>query len=309
MLRRIRPTAALLVLAWAVPASGQGLAAHLPSGPSARPFHERLAGADAVAIGTVRSVELGRIHVEAARALRGSPGESFSLKRAPSHPPPLETGDRVLLLLRGARSPYLLVDEPGEVHVLADAAEEAAWRETFATLDASGDAPETLRDVYLGWLSGADAALRDAARLGLASPDAPFAPLPPQLSERLLADALDPQLDPGRRRATAAVVLARPDRASALLERLALDPLSDDPQVLRQALAVGALQRLPELEPLLTRALRHPRPELRAEALQLSTLAARSALARPALEQVAKEDPVEELRVQAQRALARRQRH
>ena len=31
-------------------------------------------------------------------------------------------------------------------------------------------------------------------------------------------------------------------------------------------------------------------------------------LARPALEQVAKEDPVEELRLQAQRALARRQR-
>jgi hypothetical protein len=76
--------------------------------------------------------------------------------------------------------------------------------------------------------------------------------------------------------------------------------------VVRQALAVGALRHLPELEPLLVRALRHPRPELRAAALQLSSLAAGSALARPSLEQVAAEDPVEELRLQAQRALERR---
>lgn len=301
---RSRPALLLLALAWALPAGGQGLAAHLPGGTSPRPFHERLARADAAAIATVRSVELGRIHVAAVRELRGSPGESFALKRAPSRPPPLQPGDRVLLLLRGARSPYLLVDEPEEIRVLADAAEEAAWSEAFAALAAAGDAPEALRDVYLGWLAGGAAALRDAARLGLASPQAPFAPLPPEISERLLADALDAELAPGRRRATAAVVLARHESASALLGRLALDPQSDDPEVLRQALGVGALQRLPEFEPLLARALRHPRAELRAAALELGTLAAESAEARSALEQVAAEDPVEELRRRAQRAIA-----
>lgn len=136
----------------------------MPRAPSQRPLHERLALADAAAIGTIRAVEPGRIHVEAATPLWGSPGESFALKRAPSSPPPLRVGDRALLILRGARSPYLLVDRPEEICIVADRAAEARWRTAFESLRAAGQAPAALRNLDLAWLAGPDTDLRELAR-------------------------------------------------------------------------------------------------------------------------------------------------
>jgi hypothetical protein len=84
----------------AAPAQHPGLTA-----PEPRPLHVQLAGVDAVAIATVAAVGLGRIQLVEARAVLGNPPATFELKRAPSAPPPLAEGDRVLLLLRGARTP------------------------------------------------------------------------------------------------------------------------------------------------------------------------------------------------------------
>jgi hypothetical protein len=304
--RAPRVAAVVLLLALhAAPAAAQGLAAHAPRTPQARPLHERLAAADAAAIGSVADVALGRIRIERATPLLGSPGESFELKRAPSRPPALSAGDRALLLLRGARSPYVLVDAPPETVVLADPESEARWRRAIGDLTTAAASPAALRDLYLAWLVASDASLREAAAAALASSRAPFHPLPPEVVGQLIRDATDAALDPGRRRASARVVLAGPG-AAALLARLPGEGDAADAAIVDAALRRAALGADLEVDPLLARALLHPREDVRASALQLSSLAARSPTARPALEQMAAQDPVEELRRGAQEALAER---
>ena len=82
-------------------------------------------------------------------------------------PPPLATGDRALLLLRGARPPYVLVDEPSEVIRLSDDAMAARWSAaTRAALAARGD-PAALEAVYAEWVANGPSSLRDLGSAGL----------------------------------------------------------------------------------------------------------------------------------------------
>lgn len=251
--------------------SAQGLRAHLPLQERPRPLHERLALADAAAIATVRRVELGRIHFDAADVLLGSPGESFAVKRAPSRPPDLEPGDRALLLLRGARAPWVLVDAPFEIVRLGSPESERLWHRGVAALR-EAQAPESRRDLYLGWLESGDPALRRAALEALTHPGS----------------------------ALPATFLSR------LMQRLPGEGDRADPLILRSILHTAALRGDLDPGPLLARCLEHPREDVRAEALRLSALAARSPLARPALERLASREPNPELRRAAQRALERR---
>src|SRR5262249_44712485 len=162
--RFARLSLALLGLAGAGLASAQGL--H-PFPLGALPLHLRMAEADAIAIGTVEAIGDGRIRVRDATALRGAPGETFEIKRAPSKPPPLAVGQQAVFLLRGARPPYVLVGDPKEVVSLRDAESARAWRDALAKLLAASDDPEKLLAVYVTWLDGADETRRASAAAAL----------------------------------------------------------------------------------------------------------------------------------------------
>ena len=131
--------AALLVTASV--ASAQPVPAHGQPRPL-RPIHTRIGLADATALVTIEAVDSGRLHVRDAQSLIGSVAAQFEIKRSPSRPPPLEAGDHALVSLRGARSPYLLLDEPREVIELAGFDHWPRWREAIANLREIGELPE-----------------------------------------------------------------------------------------------------------------------------------------------------------------------
>jgi hypothetical protein len=236
----------------AVPATAQVVGHGLP--PASRPLHVRLAKADVVALGTIERVELGRIQVGHAVALRGEPGERFAIKRAPSRAPDLTAGDRTLLLLRGARTPYVWVDERAEVMRLADPAGEARWRDALAELlAASGD--EAVRDVYLEWIDGSDDELRDAATRALAGRRGqPPLPIGRDVALVRARIALDPRRPVSVRRASASIAVTHADGTRALLAGTGAPGV--DPGVVQLALAMGALQRVDGLEGSVLAALR-----------------------------------------------------
>jgi hypothetical protein len=138
-----------------------------PIPPPRAALHQLAAEADVVVTALVSRVEEGRIQLTARAALRGQPPAVFELKRSPLRPPPLAIGDRVLLFLRGARSPYVLVGEPKEVMRIANDADEAAFRALLPKLLAAGSDPQSLAALYAGWLADGPAALRVAAASSL----------------------------------------------------------------------------------------------------------------------------------------------
>jgi hypothetical protein len=183
------------------PAGAQSAHAELLGFLAQRSLHARLALADAVAVASVERVELGRVHLRDAEALIGSVPGSFELKRAPSSPPPLAEGERVLLLLRGARSPYLLVDAPSELQKLPDAGTELRWRNAVLALAQKRGDPPALLELYLGWLDPTAPDLSRAGLLGLDDPTSPFPPLPAEALLRLARFAGDARAELGLRRA------------------------------------------------------------------------------------------------------------
>ncbi len=132
------------------PLAAQAQAPHaIP--PPARPLHERSALAEVIALARVTRVEAGRIAVERRAALRGVPPAAFEVKFSPLRPPALAVGGRALLLLRGARPPYVLVDEPQEILVFHTDADEAALRDALpALLAVERDLPAAAC-VYSSW--------------------------------------------------------------------------------------------------------------------------------------------------------------
>jgi hypothetical protein len=162
-----------LLLACAAAAGAQPILHPVPFGP--RPLHVRLAGAELVAVVQVERVAEGRIALRLEDALAGAPPEAFEVKRSPLRPPPLATGDRALLLLRGARPPYVLADKPAEVIRLSDDAMAARWSAAVrAVLAAQGD-PAALVAVYEEWVANGPASLRDLGSAGLLALRAPRA--------------------------------------------------------------------------------------------------------------------------------------
>jgi len=134
-----------------------------------RPLPARLAAADVVAVVRVERVEEGRIALALEDALVGAPPAAFEVKRSPLHPPPLATGDRALLLLRGARPPYVLADEPSEVIRLADAGMAARWTSAVRATLAHRDDPAALAKLYREWTENGPESLRELGAAGLAT--------------------------------------------------------------------------------------------------------------------------------------------
>ena len=225
-------------LACPLPASAQG--GH-PMPRVLRPLHERLAEADLAVIATIGEIRPDRIELLSPTALVGDVTDPAELKRAPSAPLPLASGDRALLLLAGARSPYVAVDRPRETIRLADADAEARWREAIRVLDSSRDDPDAWVRLYDGWLDSGPGSLRDLALVSLADPEAAYQPLPDALFVARADAAWDPERDGEARLASARLAALRPSGAARLTARAArCDP--DAPGGVVEISALAALR-------------------------------------------------------------------
>ena len=142
-----------------------------PGIPGRRPLHERLAGADLVAVVQVDRIDAGRITVTRQDLLAGEAPEAFEVKRSPLRPPPLATGDRALLLLRGARPPYVMADEAAEVIRLSDDAMAARWSAAARAVLAKRDDRTALIAIYSEWMENGPASLSDLGAAGLRALD------------------------------------------------------------------------------------------------------------------------------------------
>ncbi|MBM4385883.1 MAG: hypothetical protein FJ091_21250 [Deltaproteobacteria bacterium] len=139
-------------LACGLVASARAQAPHaIP--PLVRPLHERVAEADAIALVAVERVTAGRISLRLRDALHGELPAALELKRSPLAPPPLAEGAVALVMLRGARSPYVLAGEPSEALVVHSDVEAEALAQGVLQLRAAGGDPLKTMYVYGTWLN------------------------------------------------------------------------------------------------------------------------------------------------------------
>ena len=152
---------ALLGLALLLPAPVSAQFEGHPVAPALRPFHERVARVEVAAVVRVEQIDEGRIRVRREAVVMGAPPERFEVKRSPLAPPPLATGDRALLLLRGSRPPYIFADTPSEVIRLSDDAMAARWQQAVRDVIAHRSEPAALIPVYLDWVDAGPETLRE----------------------------------------------------------------------------------------------------------------------------------------------------
>jgi len=262
--RRLPLGGALLAVGLALAAVA---GAQHPVGPRTRALHARLAQADAVAVATVKSVEPGRLHLDDVRSLHGDVPSPFQVKRAPGAPPPLAAGDRVLLLLRGARPPYVLVDQPEETIRLADADAEERWSEAVRAWLAVRERPAAWVPLYLAWIDGGPDTLRELAVQSLGDLGAPFQPVPAQVFAGLGAAAFDPARPLAARRAAARLAFLSPEGADALAGGFLSAPEADA-VVAQAALRAAPREGGAKGSALLLRGLAHSDAEVRRTALR-----------------------------------------
>jgi hypothetical protein len=291
---------ALAALATPSGALAQGM--H-PLPPQARPLHRRLALADAAAVVRVERVDTGRITAARRDVLLGDVPERFEIKRSPSSPPPLEEGDLAIVLLRGARPPYVLVDEPRETIRLAGETMEARWTDVLRRVAEGRGDPEDLADLYLAWMDEGPDSLREIAFRGLLETTAAPGPLQARVSLDRGRAAADSARASEARRLSAMLAVRTPEATAELLPSVPGDDAL--PAVVVTALRGAALHRLPDALDALARALHHDEPAVRAAAWQaLPALA--SAFGPPALAEAGRragEDPDASVRRQAERSM------
>jgi hypothetical protein len=271
----------------------------LPQGP--RPLHLRIAESDVVAVGTIGPITGGRVEVRDATVLRGPAPSTFAIKRSPAKAPPFVTGVPAVLLLRGARSPYILVDEPREVVLLRDAADAKRWSSALQALFDAGADPNQLLPIYLAWLDGDDENLRDAAGAALSDSRAPFVPLGRDDALARAGAAVDPHRAASARRVSAQLAMTQADGAIALIEGIPGE--AADPQVVATALRGTGATRALRVAALL-RALEDEKPDVRRAALFATPLLWTDAVAAKVVE-LAAQDPDPRARADAQEAKAR----
>jgi hypothetical protein len=296
-----------LAFAVAALAAAPAAAQHGFVAPEDRPLHVRLAAASIVAIATVADVGTGRIAFESAEPVIGRIAPSFELKRAPSNPPPWVAGDRVLLLLDGARSPYRWVDKPIEASTLPDAAAERRFAAAVRDLAAVRTDAKARRDLYARWSDGPDEDLAAVGQRGLMDVGGMTA----VMDEPFALDRVRVASDPARRlpvRRRAARIAARnPAGIAALLAYVERTLPDTDPKIVETALRAGFLARDPAFDPCLVQLLDTPEGELGSLGFRLAGLAGGPTVERK-LSELAVGHPDEEVRndaVQALRTLRR----
>ncbi len=294
---------AALTLGVAAPVAAYAQMMHgMTPGPPA--LEERVARADAAAVATVEAVEAGRIRLRDGVAVFGTVPDAFEVKRRPSAPLGLAVGERALLLLAGARSPYVVVDDPKDVAPLADAA--AASRRADAVRDvyaARGDV-EALRAVYIGWTEADDEALRAEALRSLLRFGGPFLPVPPESASARAQVALDATRSPAARRAAAALAAGDPAALDRMLTGVFSSEVAADPELALAIVRSGLLRSRPAAPHALLVALRSSGTDLRLGALEIVREAPPAVVA-PALADLAANDPDARVREQAAHALSR----
>jgi hypothetical protein len=200
----------------ACPASAQ----HPLPNRVARPLHERLAQADAAAHVRVEHVAPGRLTVLRIAELIGRVPERFEVKRSPIDPPPLAEGTEAIVLLEGARPPYVLVDEPHETIRIDHGESAVLWSDALRAVHARASDEGALAELYVHWADDGPSTLTDLAMRGLLA----LGPDPGGRGEWLATNRARVALDPARSRPErhAATLLAARHRAGLelLLERI-----------------------------------------------------------------------------------------
>lgn len=255
-----------------------------------RPLQDRLAQADLVLVAEVVGLSDGRIEVAAILPLAGAPPERFEIKRRRSSPPPLAIHDRALLLLRGARPPYVLVDEPAETIRLVDARGEEAWIGAVQEVLSHRDDPAALARRMLGWIDQGPASLRNAALISLESLLSTSATLREEVALDRAAAAARSDLP-----ADARAISAQLASGSALGQDRLVTELAHAENLeatsLRLGLQLGSLRGHEDLATLYERALASDDPELRLVAARDPAPALRlGEPAEQALARIAEED-------------------
>jgi len=291
--------AAVLVLALALAPIAR---AQHPFLPGPRPLHVRIAAADLVAVGMVGPIRDDRVEIRGATVLRGDAAASFEIKRSPAKPLPFATGVPAVLLLRGARSPYVLVDEPREIVLLRDAADARRWTEALQALEAASAEPKRLLQIYLAWLDADDETLRDAAGAALSDSDAAFLPLGRDDALLRARAALDPTRAAPTRRVSAMLAVTQADGAAALVEGIPGE--AADPQVIATALRAAIPVAREQRAAALLRALADEERDVRRAALDAAPALWTDAVAAKVAE-IAASDPDPRARADAQNAKAR----
>jgi hypothetical protein len=260
----------LVMLCAAAPARAQ----HGLVPPEDRPLHERLAAAPVVAIATVKRIDAGRVLAEDAAPLLGTVATSFELKRAPSRPPPWKEGDRVLLLLSGARSPYRWVDRPVEALApLADAEAERRWSSAIRELAGLRSDPAARRDLYARWCDAGPEDLRAAGLRGLLDLPGMVGVLDERFALERAAVASDVARPLAVRRPAALVATRHPAGIEALLAHLGEAGAASDAELADIVLQAGLRTRSPAAEARLVELLPVAEGALREVVLRLASYA------------------------------------
>ena len=300
MLRIAVLGAALAVVAPPGAARGQH-----PGVARQRSLAARLALADAVVIATIESEAPGRLACGSVRTLSGTVPERLEVKRSASAPPPLAVGDRAILLLRGARPPYVLVDEPEETIRLADPGSEDRWAAAVSGWLAVRSEPAAWPALYSRWIDEGPDTLRELAVNGLTDLKAPFQPIPPATGAAFGDRAWDLARPLAARRSYALLAVSSAEGSARLVAGFGAAPDDSDPVVADAALR--AVQRDPATaSPVVAHALDHSDAEVRRAALQAAqNLRDRAAPElRARIERVSREDSESWLRAEAERTLA-----
>lgn len=269
-----------------------------------RPLAERLELADAAVLARIEAVAPGRIQLAEIRVLSGHVDPEAQVKRSASRPPALEKGDRALLLLRGARSPYILVDRPDEVVRLDGDESWERWGAAIEALVAESDG-DALLGLYASWLEGTDDGLRDEAARALSDSRTSPRPLPPDFVAARVALATAPGAGHRVRAASAIVALQTPEGTELLLRAMPGDAGAAPSGVLAMSLQAGLTLRSPLVLPALARALEHPDRGVRLAALRSGAMLSFVAESRDALVALAQGDPDPEVRALANGVLRR----
>ena len=167
-------------------AAGSAAVAQAPHAipPPVRSLHERTAEAPLIVIGRVAGAGPGRVAVQTERALRGTPPPTFEVKCSPLRPPALADGGRALLLLRGARSPYVLAGDASELMPIESEADAQALAGALPALLAAGDDLAAVARVYEDWAASGSGLLHALGADGILALRVPLTSSPEPAAKR-----------------------------------------------------------------------------------------------------------------------------
>lgn len=288
----------LLTLLVALPAEGQH-----PLPRLRKPLSERVALSDAVVLGRVTDVAPGRLHVQRVEPLLGEVPEAFEVKRSPRGTGLYEVGDLAVLFLRGARTPYVHVDEARERIQFENPEAARRFAAAVEALVNAGDDRVPLLALHRAWLASPDDQLRRLAVNAFMLAEPPFGLLAPSTARELARTAADPDRTLEERQASAMVALTREEGLAELVSQVPGPARAADAGITERVLRRAIQRRAQGTADALRRTLVHPDPEIRRVGLRLAATRGSLTVSREVVARIAESDPDSETRRQAERTL------